>query len=85
MNIGRWSVSLKSDPQPTVENDYAGFGSYNLWGVICSLKLKLNRDDPHNNSKMMDLYPTYSFTDVNVNVTDTISWRGHHDRVMQLN
>ena len=22
---------------------------------------------------------------VNVNVTDTISWRGHHDRVMQLN
>ena len=23
--------------------------------------------------------------DVMYNVTDTISWRGHHDRVMQLN
>ena len=22
---------------------------------------------------------------VNVNVTDTILWQGHHDRVMQLN
>ena len=22
---------------------------------------------------------------VNINVTDTISWQGHHDRVMQLN
>ena len=27
----------------------------------------------------------YLFENVNVNVTDTILWQGHHDRVMQLN
>ena len=26
-----------------------------------------------------------TYVNVNVNVTDTILWQGHHDRVMQLN
>ena len=28
--------------------------------------------------------PLFRVADVNVNVTDTILWQGHHDRVMQL-
>ena len=40
----------------------------------------MNRD-PFSKFLQSDLF----IVNVNVNVTDTILWQGHHDRVMQLN
>ena len=54
--------------------------SYGWWSALPNHSGGTRRDELHDCS--LKSKPS---VDVNVNVTYTISWQGHHDRVMQLN